>query len=192
MAGDVSDAALRAEAAELEGTLSRWKLEGFDPVAGLDLLAAARLTLGSEPRLDSDGVRLIIAELDGISEFSYSIHLSPQAVSMIGGADFTAALGAAVAAIPDLAAIVQPLLSYLGIHSEELAGQADGGPLRLAGVIPSPFPVPVDEAPEYWEAERQRVAGAQRTDDGHDKDLGDHGGDDERQRKPWKNKGRES
>ncbi|MFE6857699.1 hypothetical protein [Nocardia sp. NPDC057668] len=180
MADDVSDEVVRAKAGELEGALSRWKLEGFDPVAGLDLAAAARLTAGLEPRVDSEGTPLIIVDMDG--EYSYSVHLSTQAVAALGRSDFGAMLGAAVAAFPDVAAIVQPLSDFIATHAGEIEGQAAGGPVRLEGTVPSPFVVPVPESPVYWEVEHQIAeeesgSGRQSDDSDLDKQLKDQLGD---------------
>ncbi|MBL1074228.1 hypothetical protein JK358_07445 [Nocardia sp. 2] len=160
-----------------------------------------RLTTGLEPQLDTDGTRLVIAELTG--EFTYAIHLSPTAVSRSSGTDFGPVLGAAVADIPDLAAIVEPLSSFIARHSGEIATQAEGGPIRLDGTIPSPFPIPVAETPTFWEVERGRAedeaararAQQQAEDDELEKEYRDQSGDDgwgENPKHPWdrKNKGR--
>ncbi|MFJ4654855.1 hypothetical protein ACIP5Y_26580 [Nocardia sp. NPDC088792] len=157
MASEVSDELVRAKAGELADTLGRWKLDGFAPAAGLDLAAAARLTVGREPRLDTDGTRLIIAGGAGRSEFTYAIHLSATAVSMIGSADFKDALGAALADLPDLAGIVQPLLSFITLHSGEITAQTGDGPIRLEGTVPSPFVTPVAEDSWFWDNERKHV-----------------------------------
>ncbi|MGX1809247.1 hypothetical protein ACWIGI_26295 [Nocardia sp. NPDC055321] len=169
MADEVSDEVVRARAGDMEGALSRWKLEGFDPAAGVDLTAAARSTAGLQPRLDSDGTPLIIVDMDG--DFRYSIHLSAQAVAALGRSDFDAALGAAVASFPEIAAVVRPLSDFLATHAGEIVAEAPGGAIRLEGAVPSPFVVPVPESAGYWDIERELVREQAGADHGGDGDL---------------------
>lgn len=159
---DVAAQLVQAKVTELETALQRRKLEGFDPAAGLDLPAAARLTLGARPSYDTDDIPLIIVDTDGFSDLSYTIHLGAQAVTMITTAagDFRAALGAAVVDVPDLAAIVHPLLSFISSESDEImaVSQTSGGQVRLEGTIPSPFALPFPEKADYWDTQRTRIA----------------------------------
>ncbi|WP_040793753.1 hypothetical protein [Nocardia paucivorans] len=139
---EIAEELVQTKVAQFGAVLQNRKTKGFDMAAGLDLDATARRVLQAVQ--DFDRRRPIEIETDG---WSYTIHLDSEDVSRITSDPgyFAGALAAGAADIPQVAALLLPLLSFINIASdgiENVLKYARHGTVKLVGVFPSPVALP--------------------------------------------------
>jgi hypothetical protein len=156
---DVIEQQVQAKVAEFKTVLQKKKVAGLDMEAVLDLDAAARYILqkqSSNYSDDNEDKPLAKAELHGFCDLAYTIHLNPTAVFMLEKAAGAVCdcLKAAVEEYPELEMIFFALWAYVKSESAAIkaaSAAADGGAVRLDGILPSPFALPTPDDWWYWE-----------------------------------------
>ncbi|MFJ9953540.1 hypothetical protein [Kitasatospora sp. NPDC091207] len=92
--------------------------------------------------------------MHGFLDLCYTIHLSPEAITLLedASAGFDRALSEAMEGFPELIALFAVLDAFVVGEAGAIKEVAEyNGAVRLEGVFPSPFPVPFPEDDGYWD-----------------------------------------